>query len=248
MLVRILAFAAFCLAVLPAHADEAQIRRVIESKLGGAQIESVRPVPVLGLYEVVIRSEDGPRIVYTDSQATGIVLGSIYDVRHDRNLTQERMNKLLAIKFDSLPMQDAVKIRRGSGRRVLAMFSDPYCPACQQFEKQLAQVDDITIYVFMYPVIHPELAEQSEQIWCSPDRSRAWLDLALRGKRPTAGADCANPLARNLVLGHRLGVNSTPTLFLANGDRLRGGLSAAHLAAALDDVYRETKASQAPTK
>jgi thiol:disulfide interchange protein DsbC len=245
MLVRTLALAAFCLAVLPARADEAQIRKVIESKLGGAQIESVKPVPVLGLYEVVIRSAEGPRIVYTDSQAKAIILGSIYDVRHDRNLTEERMNKLLAVSFDSLPMQDAVKIQRGSGRRVLAMFSDPYCPACQQFEKELARVDDITIYVFMYPVIHPELAEQSKAIWCAPDRSKAWLDLALRGKRPTADADCANPVAKNLVLGHRLGVNSTPTLFLANGERLRGGLSSAHLAAALDDVYREMKAAKA---
>lgn len=244
MLVRILALAALCLAVLPARADEAQIRKVIESKLDGARIESVRPVPVLGLYEVVIRSEDGPRIVYTDAEATSIILGSIYDVRHDRNLTEERMNKLLAINFESLPMQDAVKIRRGSGRRVLAMFSDPYCPACQQFEKELARIDDITIYVFMYPVIHPELAEQSRAIWCSPDRSKAWLDLALRGKRPSANADCTNPLERNLVLGHRLGVNSTPTLFLANGERLRGGLSSAHLAVALDDVYREMKAAK----
>jgi thiol:disulfide interchange protein DsbC len=243
MLARILALAALCLAVLPARADEAQIRKVIESKLDGARIESVQPVPVLGLYEVVIRGEDGPRIVYTDAQATSIILGSIYDVRHNRNLTEERMNKLLAVKFDSLPMQDAVKIRRGSGRRVLAMFSDPYCPACQQFEKELARIDDITIYVFMYPVIHPELAEQSRAIWCSPDRSKAWLDLALRGKRPSANADCTNPLERNLALGHRLGVNSTPTLFLANGERLRGGLSSVHLAATLDDVYREMKAA-----
>jgi thiol:disulfide interchange protein DsbC len=242
MLVRTLALAALCFAVLPARADEAQIRKVIEAKLNGARIESVRPVPMLGLYEVVIRSGDGPRIVYTDAQATGIILGSIYDVRHDRNLTEERMNKLLAVSFDSLPLQDAVKIRRGDGRRVLVMFSDPYCPACQKFEKELARVDDITIYVFMYPVIHPELAEQSRAIWCSPDRSKAWLDLALRGKRPGAKADCANPIEKNLVLGHRLGVNSTPTLFLANGERLSGGLTAVHLAATLDLVYREMQA------
>lgn len=246
MLIRALALAFLCLAVVPARADEAQIRKVIEAKLGGAHIESVQPAPLLGLYEVVIRSQDGPRIVYTDAQATGIILGSLYDVKHDRNVTEERMNKLLAVKFDELPLQDAVKIRRGSGRRVLAMFSDPYCPACQQFEKELVRVDDITIYVFMYPVIHPELAEQSRAIWCSPDRSKAWLDLALRGKRPSASADCANPLERNLVLGHRLGVNSTPTLFLADGERLRGGLSSAHLAATLDDVYRDLKSAQAP--
>jgi len=244
MLVRTLALVALCLAVLPAHADEAQIRKVIEAKTGGARIESIKPAPLLGLYEVVIRTQDGPQIVYTDAQATGIILGSIYDVKQDRNLTDERMNKLLAVKFNSLPLQDAVKIRRGSGRRVLVMFSDPYCPACQKFEQELAQVGDITIYVFMYPVIHPELARQSKAIWCSPDRAKAWLDLALRGKRPTADADCANPIEKNLILGHRLGVNSTPTLFLADGERVRGGLSSAHLAATLDAVYRELKAGK----
>ena len=244
MLVRTLALLAFCLAVLPAHADEAQIRKVIEAKTGGARIESIKPARLLGLYEVVIRTQDGPQIVYTDADATGIIVGSLYDVKHDRNLTNERMHKLLAVKLDSLPLQDAVKIQRGSGRRVLVMFSDPYCPACQKFEKELAKVGDITIYVFMYPVIHPELASQSKAIWCSPDRAKAWLDLALRGKRPTTDADCANPIERNLILGHRLGVNSTPTLFLADGERVQGGLSSAHLAATLDAVYREMKAAK----
>jgi len=244
MLVRTLALVALCLAVLPARADEAQIRKVIEAKTGGARIESIKPAPLLGLYEVVIRTQDGPQIVYTDADATGIILGSLYDVKHDRNLTDERMNKLLEVKFDSLPLQDAVKIERGSGRRVLVMFSDPYCPACQKFEKELARVGDITIYVFMYPVIHPELASQSKAIWCSPDRAKAWLDLALRGKRPAASADCPNPIAKNLLLGHQLGVNSTPTLILADGERVQGGLSSAHLAATLDAVYREVKAAK----
>ena len=244
MLVRTLALLALCLAVLPAHADEARIRKVIEAKTGGARIESIKPAKLLGLYEVVIHGQDGPQIIYTDANATAIVLGSLYDVKQDRNLTEERMNTLLAVKFDSLPLQDAVKIRRGSGRRVLVMFADPYCPACQKFEQELARVGDITIYVFMYPVIHPELARDSKAIWCSPDRAKAWLDLALRGKRPSADADCPNPIKSNLILGHQLGVNSTPTLFLADGERLRGGLSSAHLAATLDAVYREMKVAK----
>jgi protein-disulfide isomerase len=34
--------------------------------------------------------------------------------------------------------------------------------------------------------------------------------------------------------GHRLGVNSTPTLFLSNGERLSGGLAADDLKDLLD--------------
>ena len=223
--------------VANAAADEAQIRRVIEEKLGGVKVEGVQPGP-LGLYEVRFRSSGGTRIVYTDANATHIFLGKIYETQTDRDITEERLRKLNAIKFDALPLEQAVKIQRGNGKRVMAMFSDPYCPACRQFEQTLQQVDDITIYVFMFPVIRPELAEQSKQVWCSPDRAKAWLDVALRGKPPTAKPDCANPVAKNLELGRSLGVNSTPTLVLANGERVTGGLSRADLVDVLDDAKK----------
>jgi thiol:disulfide interchange protein DsbC len=178
------------------------------------------------------------RVLYTDANATHILLGKIYETKTDRDLTEERLRKLNAISFDSLPLDQAVKIQRGNGKRVLAMFSDPYCPACRQFEQTLQQVDDITIYVFMFPVIRPELTDQSKQVWCSADRSKAWLDLALRGKRPTAPASCDNPVLKNLELGHNLGVTSTPTLVFANGERVAGSLRLADLSDLLEKAKR----------
>lgn len=216
-----------------AAADEAQIRKTIEQKLGGAKVEGVQPAP-LGLYEVRFRSADGMSIVYTDANATHIFLGKIYETQSGRGVTEERLRKLNAVKFDSLPLEQAVKIQRGNGQRVLAMFSDPYCPACRQFEQTLQKLDDITIYVFMFPVIRPELAEQSKAVWCSPDRAKAWIDVALRGKPPTAKPDCENPVAQNLEYGRRLGVNSTPTLIFADGERVTGGLRVADLNEFLD--------------
>jgi thiol:disulfide interchange protein DsbC len=219
-------------------ANEAQIRKVLEPKLGGAKIEGVQPAPVAGLWEVRLRTDRGLRILYTDSTATHVIDGSIHDLRTNRDLTEERLRKLNAIKFESLPLDLAVKVQRGSGKRVLAMFSDPYCPACRSFERALAQVDDITIYVFMYPVIRPENADHSRAVWCSPDRARAWLELAAapRPKVPEAPASCANPVDKLIEMGQRLGVNSTPTLFLANGERIAGGLRAEDLREMLDRV------------
>jgi thiol:disulfide interchange protein DsbC len=220
-------------AAASAFADEAQIRKVIEEKLGGAKVEGIQPGP-LGLYEVRFRTASGVRIVYTDANATHIFLGKIYDAQTDRDVTEERLRKLNAIKFGSLPFDQAVKIQRGNGKRVMAMFSDPYCPACRQFEQTLQQMDDITIYVFMFPVIRPELTEQSIAVWCSPDRAKAWIDVALRGKPPSAKPNCPNPVEKNLELGHSLGVSSTPTIVLANGERIAGGLSRVDLTELLD--------------
>jgi thiol:disulfide interchange protein DsbC len=219
----VLAFAA-----TGASANEAQIRKIVESKLGGAKVEGIQPGP-LGLYEVRFRGPNGMQVVYTDATATHIFLGKIYHTPSDRDLTEERLRKLNAIKFDSLPLDQAVKVQRGDGKRVLAMFSDPYCPACRQFEQTLQQVNDVTVYVFMFPVIRPELADHSKAVWCSPDRAKAWLDLAMRGKPPAAKPGCANPVEKNIELGKSLGVNSTPTLVFANGERVAGGLRIADL-------------------
>jgi thiol:disulfide interchange protein DsbC len=213
------------------QANEAQIRKILESKLGGAKIEGVQPAPVSGLWEVRVRTERGLRILYTDAAANYVIDGNIHEVRTNRDLTDERLRKLNAIKFDSLPLDLAVKVQRGNGKRVLAMFSDPYCPACRQFERTLAQVDDITIYVFMFPVIRPENADHSRAVWCSSDRAKAWLDLAAapQPRLPDAAPGCPNPVDKVVDFGHKLGVNSTPTLFFANGERLSGGLRLADL-------------------
>jgi thiol:disulfide interchange protein DsbC len=219
-------------------ANEAQIRKALEPKLAGAKIEGVQPAPVAGLWEVRVRTDRGLRILYTDPTAAYVIDGNIHDLRTNRDLTEERLRKLNAIKFDSLPLDLAVKIQRGNGKRVLAMFSDPYCPACRSFERVLAQLDDVTIYVFMYPVIRPENADHSRAVWCSPDRAKAWLELAAapRPKVPEVPASCANPVDKVLEVGHKLGVNSTPTLFFVNGERVSGGLRPEDLKEMLDQV------------
>jgi thiol:disulfide interchange protein DsbC len=240
MLERLLLLVAAALACSAAAAaapaaDEAALKRLLEPKLG-VPIEGIQAAPMPGLYEVRFRTPQGIQVIYVDGTGTYVIQGKILDIRAERDLTEERLRKLNAIKFESLPLDLAVKVQRGNGKRVLAMFSDPYCPACRQFERSLAQMDNITIYVFMYPVIRPENIDHSRMVWCAPDRAKAWLELAAapKPKLPDAAPGCGDPVDKVLQLGRSLGVNSTPTLILANGERLSGGLSAADLRDLLD--------------
>lgn len=227
----------FLLLALPALADERQIREALERKLGGAKIEGIQAAPIPGVYEVRLQMPDGLRIVYSDERGSYLFMGRLIDLKNDRDLTEERMQKLTAIEFGKLPLELAVKIQRGNGKRQLAMFSDPHCPYCRRFEQTLLQIDDITIYVFMYPVIRPELADHSRAVWCSKDRARAWLELASleRPKIPAASPACANPVDKVLELGRSLRVNGTPTLYFANGERAGGGMEISMLRRKLDE-------------
>jgi len=235
MLSRLLLLIAAVALSSAALADEADLRRTLEPKLG-VQIDGIEPGPVPGLYEVRYRSPQGVQVIYVDATGNYVIQGKIYDLRSERDLTEERLRKLNAIKFESLPLDLAVKVQRGDGKRVLAMFSDPYCPACRQFERSLAQIDNVTIYVFMYPVIRPENIDHSRMVWCSADRAKAWLELAAapKPKVPNAAKNCGDPVDKVLKLGRSLAVNSTPTLVLANGERVSGGLSPDDLKDLLD--------------
>ena len=229
------------LAAGAAQANEAAIRKALTPKLGGAKIEGVQPAPMAGLWEVRVRGRSGVQLLYTDAAGTFLIDGNLYDLKNDRNLTDERLRVLNAIKFESLPFEQAVKVQRGDGRRVVAMFSDPYCPYCQKFEQTLQKINDITIYVFMYPVIRPQNADHSKAVWCSPDRQKAWLDLALNHKPPPVAPSCENPVEKNLELGQSLGVNGTPTLIFANGERVGGGMGATDFVAMLEKAGKESK-------
>jgi thiol:disulfide interchange protein DsbC len=200
-----------------ASADEASVKRGVESRFSGAKVDSVARTPYLDLYEVVI----GDEIIYTDDKVNYIFNGSVLDARTRRNLTEERQQKLSAIKFDELPLAQAIKTVRGNGKRAFVVFADPRCPFCRQFEEGLAKMTDVTIYTLLYPVIAPDSAEISRNIWCAKDPSRAWLDMMLKGILP-APKNCDTPLEKNLALGKRLRVSGTPTTFLPDGQRVVG--------------------------
>jgi thiol:disulfide interchange protein DsbC len=239
-------FALLLLLALPAQAGEAEILLALKSRFPSIRVDGIQPTPMPGLFEVRFESRSGPQLLYSDAQGNFLFIdGQLIDAKNGRNLTEERLRKLTAIEFSALPLDMAVKVQRGSGKRVLAMFSDPYCPYCRRLEKALLQIDDIAIYVFMYPVIRPDLADHSRAVWCAPDRAKAWLELAAgdKPKVPANGPNCANPVEKVLSLGRTLRITGTPTLFFVNGERTSGGMEAGQLRAKLDEI-----ASASPRK
>ena len=243
-MMRMFLIAAAVLYSFAALAGEAEIRQVLKIKFPNMKVGGVQPAPMPGLYEVRLQSQEGPQIIYTDAMGNFFfVEGSIIDAKSGRNLTEERMRKLTAIEFSALPLDLAVKIQRGGGKRVVAMFTDPYCPYCRRFEQTLLQMDDITVYVFMYPVIRPQNADHSRAVWCSKDRVKAWLELAAADRPvvPEAAPTCPNPVDKVLELGRSLRVTGTPTLFFANGERAGGGMELGAIRAKLDEVAKQPK-------
>jgi thiol:disulfide interchange protein DsbC len=204
-----------------AGSAEQRIREAVE-RLTGRKPDAITKAGFLGLYEVLV----GGELVYMDDKGTVLIAGDVYDLRTSppRNIKDERLSKLNAIRFSDLPLDQSVKIVRGSGKRQLAYFSDPKCPYCKKLEKDLLQLQDVTLHVFLYPILSPESATQSKAVWCSPDRGKAWIDLMVNGVAPKAEGTCENPVEKNVALGQRYRITGTPTLIFENGQRIPGAV------------------------
>lgn len=237
MIKKLAVLALLASAGLAALADEAAVRAGVKAFLGEeSRIEGVSRAGFLGLYEVLVATPEGTRILYTDEEARYFVFGSVIEAKSQNNFTEARLRKLNAIRFADLPLEQAVKIVRGKGTRPLAYFADPRCQYCKRFDQELTQVDDVTIYVFLLPIIAADSPALAGAVWCSPDRGKAWTDLMLKNIMPTAAAGCDTPLEKNIALSRKHGIKGTPALVFADGQRLAGWTDAARLSRLLDEA------------
>jgi thiol:disulfide interchange protein DsbC len=213
-------------ATLAAQADEAAIRKNLAERVPLLQkIDEISKSAMPGLYEVRVGSE----IVYTDAEGNFLIQGELIDTKNRRNLTEERIDKLTAVDFSTLPVKDAFTIVRGTGKRKLAVFEDPNCGYCKRFERDLAGIKDVTIHMFLYPILSPDSTEKSRAIWCAKDKTKAWQDWMLRDQAPMGGACDTAAIARNMEFGRKYKITGTPTVFFADGSRIPGAINAQQL-------------------
>jgi thiol:disulfide interchange protein DsbC len=190
---------------LGAMAGEAEIRQNLAARIPQfAKIDEIRKAPMPGLYEVRI---NGFEIFYTDEQGNYLLQGNLIDVKARRNLTEERVEKLSEVAFDKLPVKDAFKIVRGNGKRKLAVFEDPNCGYCKQFER----------------------VTKSRNIWCAKDKAKTWADWMQRGIAPEAAECDTSALTRNREFGQKYNITGTPTLIFSDGTRAPGAIPAAQV-------------------
>lgn len=214
MKLPLLAAALACVS-FAAVADEADVRKALESRLG--KVEKIVKAPMAGIWEVTV---DG-QIFYADDKGSFVLIGNLLDMKTGKNITAER-------QFNSLPLDLAVKQVRGSGKNILVTFEDPNCGYCKKLAKDILTLKDVTVYTFLYPVLGDDSFEKSKAIWCAPDKSKVWVDWMTSGKTlPAVPAKCDTAgLEKSAQLGRKLRINGTPAIFFANGERIGGYIPA----------------------
>ncbi|MDE2564701.1 MAG: DsbC family protein [Burkholderiales bacterium] len=221
------------------QARETAIRKALAERLPKLpKIDEITRSPIPGLYEVRYGGTD---FLYSDDKGDFIVVnGSLIDTKTRTDLTDAKLQKLLAVDFDKLPFKDAMTFRQGAGTRRMAVFVDPNCTYCKHFERELAALKDVTIYAFLIPILGPDSVTKAHDIWCARDPAQTWRAWMLDGvPPPRASGRCdAAAIDRNLEFAQRQRINGTPSIFFADGARRPGAIP-------LDEVERLLAAAQA---
>jgi thiol:disulfide interchange protein DsbC len=216
-----------------AAASEAIVKQAMENKYPGVQVKSVAKTPIAGIYEVYANGQ----VLYTDESVTYLIVrGRLIDVARKIDLTEERLRVLTATKFDEIPLDLAFPKVQGKGTRKLAYFADPNCPFCKKIELDLAKLENVTIYLFLYPILGQDSYEKAKAVWCSKDRAKVWDEMMLNGNSPQTAGTCDTPIEKILAFGQRQAINGTPTLFFADGQRVTGAVPLDQLKKLLDSA------------
>lgn len=200
---------------------EQQIKTELQKKIGaGLKIKTVSPSPIAGVYEVLV----GNDLFYTDANSKYLFQGEIIEIATGKNITEQRQADLNRIKWTELAPANALKVVRGNGSRQLAIFSDPNCGYCKRLDKALQQLDNVTVYTYLIPILSPDSAQKSKQIWCSPDPQKAYTDWMVNGIAPSGKGDCTTPIDKNMAFAKTYGITGTPTIFFTDGSRYPGAV------------------------
>ena len=226
----------FALALAPAFADEAAIRKNISERVPNfPKIDEVTKTAIPGIYELRI----GTDILYTDEEGNYVIEGQLIETKTKTNLTEQRVAKLTAIDFKTLPLKDAMVWKQGTGERKLVVFADPNCGYCKKFERDLQSVKDVTVYTFLYPILGGDSPQKSQQIWCAKDNIKTWRDWMIKGTPIAESPACdTSALQRNLALGRKHRITGTPGLVYEDGKMQPGAVGA-------EAVERQLAASRA---
>lgn len=217
-----------------AQGYEATIRKNLTERIPQIpKIEEITPTPLAGIYELRLSTNE---IYYSDAAGNFLIQGNLIDTKSKRNLTEERENKLSAIDFNTLPLKDAITFVHGTGKRKLAVFEDPNCGYCKRFERDLAKVDNVTVYLFLMPVLGPGSVEKSRNVWCAKDPAATWTQLMQKDVQPTATQCNTAAIDRNLELGRKYKITGTPTLVAQDGTRVPGAINSTQLEKLLADA------------
>lgn len=221
----------FALAVLTVNsvrADEAAIKKALNEFMPGAQVESIAPSEIKGLFEVV----SGGNIFYASEDGRYLLQGQMFDAVEKKNITENKLAGVRKQALEQVGEKNMIIFKPAAGKHVVSIFTDIDCGYCRKLHSEIDQymAQGISVRYLFFPRAGKgsESYSKAVSVWCAADRQKA-LTTAKKGESLET-KNCDNPVDQHMALGEAFGMNGTPMIVTEKGNILPGYVPAAQLA------------------
>lgn len=224
---------------LAADPAEQKVQDAIKTLVPDARIDSITRSELPGFYEVVL----GGQPLYVSADGRYLISGALWDIGAKRNLTEARLAGLRKSTLDAVGADQRIVFPASQPKHVITVFTDIDCGYCRRLHQQMAEYNNagITVEYLFFPRagIGSESYDKAVSVWCAADRNAA-LTKAKNGE-PLENKTCANPIASQFDLGHKVGVSGTPAVIAEDGTQIGGYLTPEQMIARLDQLKASAK-------
>ncbi len=219
---KILLTALMALSCTSVFADGGVDLTLLKDRIGGAaEIGSVKPSAIDGLYEVAV----GGQIIYLTADGEKIISGDIYDLKTKKSITEGASNKLRKAMLATVADADKIIYKAKNEKHKVTIFTDVSCPYCTKIHNAVPKFNDlgITVEYLAFPRagIGSKTAKKMQRVWCAENRTVALTDAKVKNKFPTKSCK-GKQVAQQYKLGEQIGIRATPTMVLSDGEVLPG--------------------------
>lgn len=218
-------------------AEDADLSVLKSTLQPGVEIQSVKPTPISGIYEVQIQGD----ILYLSQDGQYVLTGNLFNLSTQENLTAKAASVVNKAKLEKVADSDKIIYKAKDEKYKVTVFTDITCPYCTKLHQQMSNFNDagITIEYLAFPRagVGSEPAKTMQRIWCAENKTEAMTQAKLTDTYPTASCD-AKTVENQFNLGRELGVNATPTLVFSDGEVSPGYMDAERLLAVLKEKFQ----------
>lgn len=210
------------------------------------EIVSVDFAEAPGLWQIGMKNEGKTYPLYLDFSKSYLFSGNLIRLNDRKNLTEEKFRQFNPVDLALVPTDDALLLGNPAAKNKIIVFTDPHCPYCSKLHEVLKQaVEKRPDLLFQIKLLPFKQSSQkiAKSLACS--KSLEQLEAAFGGN-DIESPDCkTDTIPQNMAIARSLGINSTPTLILPNGQIAPGYKPLEALLELIDQSKRDMKVKAA---
>lgn len=205
----------------PADLEALKLR--LAKTLPGIKVDTVRPTPIPGVYEV----QSGMNFGYVSLDGRYLIEGDLNDLSSGERLTDVHRRSARRDLMATMGAEQSILYapKDVPTKYTVTVFTDIDCGYCRKLHQHIAEynADGIAVRYLFFPRSGPDTDSfyKAEKVWCAADRLAA-LTQAKLGDGYEGDKSCVNPVLDHLKLAAQLGLRGTPAIVLPDGELIPG--------------------------